>query len=541
MRIIFLFCIFASLITRASWVDETLASMSIEQKIGQLFIAASNTTLEYREKGSVTFFDIDEKYLQHIIGTYHIGGVMFLGKRTALEHYTITQQLQQNNSIPLLIALDAEWGLGMRLSDCIEFPHAMTLGALHNNDLIYAMGLEIGRQCTIMGIHINCCPVADVNTDPDNPIIGTRAFGNNPSIVGTKATALARGLHDAGIIACAKHFPGHGNTHADSHEVLPVITSRRHQLDTIELVPFKQLIEAGIPAIMIGHLAVPSLERDTTKPASLSHAIAHDLLRTQMGFKGLIITDSLLHMKSATEYAEQGKLELLALLAGNDILLCPTNIPAAVLAIKDALESGKLSEHELDAHVQRILAAKEWIFREQKHYSVAPTKSNDLSMLHTPAAYLLQEQLYEKAMTCVYDREGLLPLKADTLYYLIPPEKEKAAYFVQLLTNALPHIEAKEPESLEHIPSSVPIIVPIMGTAQYRQSLSDESAILIQKIIAQGNPLILVLCTSAYILTKLPQADACIIAYEGSIEAQQAAIRALTGTIVPCGILPLTI
>jgi beta-N-acetylhexosaminidase len=528
--------IFIALSLHATSVEEILSTLTLEQKIGQLFIVSSNSHKEAGEQ-LITVSTIDEEYLEHCVKTYHIGGVVFLGRRTALEQIRVTEHLQRCSTIPLLIALDAEWGLGMRLTDCIEFPHAMTLGAITDNNLIYEMGLEIGRQCKIMGVHINLAPVADVNTDPENPIIGTRSFGDNPTIVGEKSQAYARGLMDGGVMSCAKHFPGHGNTHVDSHYLLPVINSTFPELMEIELAPFVSLIKAGIPAIMTGHIAVPAVESDITKPATFSHALVSELLRTQLGFDGLILTDSLL-MKSATAYAPPRELELQALLAGNDLILCPTDIPAAVKYIREAVVNDILSEQELDMHVRRILAAKEWIFTQQGHPTIPSEKYLD-TLLHTPKAYALQKTLYAQAATLVYDAHHLLPLNPDAPYYIIAPPSQDSAYFVDALQKVLPHANLVTLTDLDSGSTTIPVIVPIIGNSAYRQNLPADTLALIQEIASKRNPLILVLCTSPYLLSKLPQADACIIVYEGNKAAQQAAVDALI-TIEPLlGILPI--
>jgi beta-N-acetylhexosaminidase len=524
-----------------SWtVDEMLKHMTTEQKIGQLFIVASNEST-YQADGGALFDNcaIDTAYLKQLIRDYQIGGIIFPGKQTMAEQHARIENLQQYSTIPLFIAIDAEWGLGMRISDGINFPLAMTLGAIQDNGLLYAMGLEVGEQCAHIGAHINFAPVADVNNNPDNPIIGRRSFGDSPINVAEKAIHIARGLHDAGIIACAKHFPGHGNTDVDSHKALPTISATRAQLDNMELVPFAHLIQDGIPAIMIGHLAVPSLETDPLKPASLSSEIINGLLRTELNFRGLIITDAL-RMKGINQETEPGAVAVAALKAGNDILLCPINTPASFQAIQRALESGELSRDKLDMHVRRILEAKQWAFSQQ-HNPKAGTSINITEELNTDKAYALQQQLYEQAITLFYTNNGILPLDNATTYYCLITDEKGAAPFLEELHAHRPDLLLIDQDALQNLSPQIPIILPILSSMTYRQSLLPEIKELIATIQKQGNPLILVLCASPYLLSQLPKADACIVAYESAKAAQKAAARALSGAISMPGRLPITI
>jgi beta-N-acetylhexosaminidase len=379
------FTLFMGSVIYASWAEEILAHLTPEEKIGQLFMIAAVSD----EQDNEAFihnspYHIKHSYTYSLIIHYHVGGIIFLGTSSIRTQYVFTQKLQKMSKFPLLIAQDCEWGLGMRMPDAIAFAKANILGKLADTQLIYAIGKEIGRQCKLMGIHINLAPVADVDTNPLNPIIADRSFGNNPTQVSICASAFMHGMHAAGILTCAKHFPGHGDTTADSHCELPLILHNRDRLDAIELYPFKELITAGVDAVMIAHLAIPALEPDIHRPSSLSTHIVTNLLRKKFNFNGLIITDGL-GMSSVTKNFPPGYAELEALKAGNDILLCPCDVPKAVELIKEAINNKEISIAELDAHVLRILRAKEKICLSNK-----PLSADEVyAALHSAHAYEL--------------------------------------------------------------------------------------------------------------------------------------------------------
>jgi beta-glucosidase-like glycosyl hydrolase len=343
-----------------------LKDLTLDEKIGQLFIIAAvadeGCNAEFMETQP---YQMDIDYVAHLITTYHVGGIIFLGWGTQAHVNERMAYFQSISKRQLFGCIDAEWGLAMRLADGMQFPRAKMLGAINDPMLVEDMAYHIGMQCKEIGIHCNFAPVADVNNNPANVVIKDRSFGATPEVVIENASAYAKGLHNAGVLGCAKHFPGHGDTNVDSHYDLPRISHHKQRLDQIELAPFASLIQQGIPAVMVAHLEVPALEPQAFLPASLSRALVTDLLRNKMGFKGLIVTDGL-GMAGVTKNAQQpGEVELKALLAGNDMLLCPVSLESAVALIKQALATGVLSEKELDEHVQRILDAKEWVFTQK--------------------------------------------------------------------------------------------------------------------------------------------------------------------------------
>ncbi|HLJ31545.1 MAG TPA: glycoside hydrolase family 3 N-terminal domain-containing protein [Candidatus Babeliales bacterium] len=341
----------------------TIDQLTLDQKIGQLFMVGAVADEDIAQQCiQKKPYRMDKRYIEYLITEYHIGGIIYLGKSDVLKQIERTQHFQNISAIPLLIGQDLEPGrVGKARLDIMDvFPSNKKLGEINNLEYTYKTGFTIGKLCILLGVHINFAPVADVNNNPDNPVINDRSFGDNPQLVAEHAIAFAQGLADAGIIACAKHFPGHGYTNIDSHYALPIIMHDQQRLHTIELYPFKELIASNIPAIMIAHLEVPAFEVQAKKPSSTSKAIVTDVLQKELGFDGLIITDGLDMCGIATQYSN-GQAELQALLAGNDILLSPINVPAAVAAIKQAVADNIITEQDIDAHVEKILCIKNLI------------------------------------------------------------------------------------------------------------------------------------------------------------------------------------
>ncbi len=336
---------------------------------------------------------------------YNIGGVVFF-KGDPVSQAIQTNYWNSLSSTPLFVSIDAEWGLGMRLKNSIKYPLQMTLGAIYDDNLIYKMGQQIGEQCNRMGIHINFAPVVDVNSNPKNPVIGMRSFGQDPLLVSLKGNLYMKGMQSTGLIACAKHFPGHGNTYKDSHKDLPEVTSPLSILVENDLFPFQFLIDNGVNSVMIAHLSVPALDNSINIPSTLSYPIVTELLIDSMGFDGLIITDGL-DMKGVIKYYEVGMVALKALEAGNDILLIPDNIPASIQNIKDAVESGKISEERLAYSCMKVLKYK-YLSGVWKNIPIDTT--NLINDLNKPEYIATSEKLMEAAVTIVKNEDGLLPL-----------------------------------------------------------------------------------------------------------------------------------
>lgn len=386
-------------IAGTKWADSLLNKMTLDEKIGQLFMAAA-----YSNKDSNHVKDII-----NLIEKYKIGGLIFF-QGGPVRQVNLTNLYQSKCKIPLMIGIDAEWGLAMRLDSTIRFPKQMTLGALQNDTLIYAMGAEIARQCRRMGIHINFAPVVDINSNPDNPVIGNRSFGENKYSVTRKSLAYMLGLQYNKVLACAKHFPGHGDASEDSHYTLPYLNHNSTRFDTLELFPYKKLFALGLSSVMVAHIQT-ALYADTL-PASLSPKICNNLLKNTMHFEGLVFTDAL-NMKGVSNYYKPGELEVLALLAGNDVLLFSEDIPRAFQAIKNAVNNKVLSIDRINQSVRKILIAKKWVGADVYKKIDTNNLLDDLNNYHAKA---LNQKLFESAITVLQNKNSILPLKKlDTL------------------------------------------------------------------------------------------------------------------------------
>src|SRR6056300_1186389 len=326
-------------------VDSVLNSMTFEEMVGQLFMVAA-----YSNKDEAHFAELEK-----LVSDYHIGGVIVMQGGPERQK-KLLDRLQGAAKVPLLVGQDAEWGQAMRLDSTYKFPTSLTVGAAGGTEDAYYLGAAMARECSAVGVHMSFSPVLDVNTNPNNPIIGARSFGSDPGRVNALGKAVIDGIQDRGVLACGKHFPGHGDTHQDSHKTLPKVDRTLEELIEVEWVPFKGAIEAGVGAIMIAHLNIPSLE-PSGKPTSLSHKVIQEILRDSWGYEGLVITDAL-NMKGAAAFAPPGELELAAFSAGNDVLLFPMDVPKATKAFQNALATDKITMESIDERVRRILVAK---------------------------------------------------------------------------------------------------------------------------------------------------------------------------------------
>ena len=345
-----------------------IQKLTLDQKIGQLFMIAAVTEEEIAADCiAKKNYRMDKEYIEDMILYHYIGGIIYLGKSDKEKQINRTSHFQSISTIPLLIGQDLEPGRigASRFPDNFNFPTNQELGKTNNVEQTKKIAHDIGNFCKEVGVHINFAPVVDINNNAANPVINDRSFSDKPQIVTAHASAFAQGLQDAGIIACIKHFPGHGDTTVDSHDDLPFIQHTKERLHAIELYPFKQLIKKNIPAIMIAHLCVPALEHEESVPATFSKTIVTDLLQNELGFSGLVITDAL-DMGAITKMYKPEEAALRALMAGNDILLCPVNVPAAVTAIKQALKDNVIAEDDINKHVEKILRIKQTIFKNME-------------------------------------------------------------------------------------------------------------------------------------------------------------------------------
>lgn len=382
------------------WADSVLTSLSMDERIAQLMMVAA-----YSNKGRQHVREVEDLVRQR-----NIGGLIFF-QGGPVRQARLTEHYQREARTPLLIGMDLEWGLAMRLDSTMRFPRQMTLGAIPDEAGIEAMGGEIARQMRRLGVHVSFSPVADVNNNPANPVINDRSFGEDRELVARKAVAYMRGLQNGGVIATAKHFPGHGDTEVDSHLGLPLIAHTRARLDSLELYPFERMVSEGLSAMMVGHLEVPALDTTPGLPSTLSRNVVSDLLEKELGFKGLIFTDAL-NMKGVANADKPGEIELRALLAGNDVLLFPQNPARAIDRIKQAVDSGLVPREMIDHKCLKVLRAKEWAGLNKR---TTVSTEGLYADLNTPAAKALRRSLYRDAIT-VLCNDGVLPIRpADTL------------------------------------------------------------------------------------------------------------------------------
>ncbi|MEQ9424828.1 MAG: glycoside hydrolase family 3 N-terminal domain-containing protein [Cyclobacteriaceae bacterium] len=378
------------------WVDSLMSEMTLKEKIGQLLMVAAFSNKNQQH----------EKDLELLIEKYGIGGLIFF-QGGPIRQAHITNRLQAKSKVPLLIAMDAEWGVGMRLDSTISFPYQMGLGAIQENKLIYQMGVEIGRQLAALGVQINFAPVVDINNNPDNPVIGFRSFGEDIRNVSEKGYQYMKGMQDAGLIVTAKHFPGHGDTGTDSHHDLPILNFERYRLDSVELVPFKLMINKGLSGVMVAHMSIPQLDNTPNLPTTLSQPTIQGLLKEELGFNGIVFTDAL-NMSGVTKHFENGEIAVKALLAGNDVLLYPEDVLKAINAVYEAVDANQIDELLIDEKCRKVLSAK--YFTGLSKYR--PIDVDQLSKnLNNASGQLLLRKLIEGSLTILENKGDLIPLK----------------------------------------------------------------------------------------------------------------------------------
>ncbi|MDF2455553.1 MAG: nagA, partial [Cytophagaceae bacterium] len=384
------------LLSKEEWVDSVMQSLKEEEVLGQLFMVAA-----YSNRDATHVKEIEE-----LVTKYNIGGIIFF-QGGPVRQAVLTNKYQAQAKVPLFIAMDAEWGLSMRLDSTIAYPKQMTLGAISNDEQIYLMGKEIGRQCKRLGVHINFAPVVDINSNPNNPVIGMRSFGENKEKVASKGVAYMKGMQDMQVMANAKHFPGHGDTESDSHASLPVIHHDENRMKEVEFYPFKKLIDAGVKSVMVGHINVPVFEKSSNVAATLSENIVTNKLKGELGFKGLVFTDAL-NMKGVSSYYKPGEVDVKALLAGNDVLLFAENVPLAIKKIQKAIKDKQISKEEVYARVRKILDAKYWAGLN----TFTPIKTDSLyEDLNSSWANSVKWQVYSKSVTVLQNKDNILPIQ----------------------------------------------------------------------------------------------------------------------------------
>jgi beta-N-acetylhexosaminidase len=524
------------------WVDSVFSTLSLEQKVAQLLMVEAYSNRDAKHQAEVS----------ELVSRYQIGGVIFF-QGGPEQQARQTNYYQSISRVPLLIAIDGEWGLGMRLDSTMSFPRQMVMGAIGGDSLEYLLGKEIARQLKLLGIHINFAPVVDINNNPSNPVINTRSFGENKYNVTNKSLAYARGMQDHGVLASAKHFPGHGDTNIDSHYALPVIRHSRNRLDSIELYPFARLIEQGIASVMVAHLHIPSLDSSPNLASTLSSKVITGLLRDSLDFSGLVFTDAL-NMKGVSAHFKTGDLELRALQAGNDVLLMPGNVPLVIHKIVSAIDSGKVSLAQVELSCRRVLAAKYMAGLDK--YTPVDIQSIR-SGLNTPGADYLRRKIVESSLVLLLNQDELIPLKRlDTtrVATLLVADGKPGAFQERISSYlACDHytlhrdFSIAQFDSLLRLLSGYNLVIVGVGNtnslASRKFGITDQSVALVDSLMVKGN-MVLCLFAGPYALARfgdLSRARALVLGQEDTPMAQDYTAQLLFGAIGAGGFLPVTV
>ncbi|HNU59063.1 MAG TPA: glycoside hydrolase family 3 N-terminal domain-containing protein [Aquaticitalea sp.] len=522
-------------VNQQKWVDSIYNGMSLEEKVGQLFM--------------VQVFS-DEKRLNrskiaNLITKQKIGGIIY-STGDPMSQAKLNNELQADSKVPLLIGMDAEWGLSMRLKNTYAFPWNMTLGAIQDNTLVERTGKYIGEHCKRLGVHFNFAPAVDINTNPKNPIIGNRSFGEDRDNVTEKSLAFMKGMQSVGVLANAKHFPGHGDTDADSHKTLPTINFNEHRIDSVELYPYKKLIKEGLSSVMVAHLNVPSLEPKNGVPSSLSKTIITGILKERLNFDGLIFTDAL-DMKGASNYSEPAQVDLAAFLAGNDVLLMSSDPEKGIAKIIEAYNSKEISEDRLAHSVKKILMAK---YKVGLHHYAPVGLTNLLEDLNRLKDDLLYDELIENAITVVRNVKGVLPLRhLDTkqIAYVKMGDDVGSPFLDELKKYTKIHEIRGEnlSELLERLKNYNTVIIGFhKSNANPWKSYSFKDSELVWLYeIARTNTVILDIFAMPYAMNDLRSVeniDGIVMSYQNSEIAQRKSAQMLFGAIPAKGKLPVS-
>ncbi|MCF6306942.1 MAG: serine hydrolase [Flavobacteriaceae bacterium] len=523
-------------VNQKKWVDSIYNSMSLQEKIGQLFM------VDVFSKSPKTKID----KIDSLIKNQHIGGIIF-SKGGPKRQVILNNRFQENSKVPLIMAMDAEWGLAMRLDSTFAYPWNMTLGAITDNEIIYKVGKRIGEHTKRIGMHINFAPVVDINTNPNNPIIGNRSFGEDRDNVTEKSLAFMKGMQSAGVLANAKHFPGHGDTEKDSHKTLPTINFSKQRIDSIELYPYKRLIQEGLSSVMVAHLNVPALESRNNFPSSLSKNIVTNLLQGELGFNGLTFTDAL-NMKGATNFQKAGEIELAAFLAGNDVLLISGNIPKAHELLVTSYNNGTITEERLMRSVKKILYAKYKVGLQ----NYKPVELDNLvEDLNAPIDNVLYEEAMENALTVLKNERLILPIKnleaVKIAYVEFGDDSGKAFYNLLKKYSKIDWIKSKTLDSYNKQLKAYDLV--IIGfhksnTNPWKDYKFTDTEITWLYEIARQNKVILDVFARPYALLDLTATqnfEGIIMSYQNSKVMQELSAQLIFGARNSLGSLPVSL
>jgi len=524
------------------WVDSVYNQMSFDEKVGQLFMVAA-----YSNKDSIHVNSIDK-----LIKDSKIGGLIFF-QGGPIRQANLTNRYQSKSKLPLFIGIDAEWGLSMRLDSTYRYPWNMTLGAIRDTKLIEKVGVKMGLESKRLGIHFNFAPVLDINTNPKNPIIGFRSFGEDKENVTQSALALMKGFQSQGVFSTGKHFPGHGDTEADSHLSLPNVSFSKDRINEVEFYPYKKLFSEGLASVMVAHLSVPSLEPRINYPTSISYNVVTNILQNQLGFEGLVFTDAL-NMKGASNYKKEdgvalcpGDIDLEAFLAGNDILLFSENVPAAIEKICNAYQTGLISEHRLSRSVKKILRYK--YFAGLNNYKSIAT-DNLINEINPSSNDALQYQLYENAITVIKNKNNILPIKSldnNKIAYVKLGDDNNSKFVSTLKKYAeITEVSSDNIDSLNvQLSNYNTVIVGFHKSdkAWKKQDFTDTELLWLQEI-AKKNNVILDVFTKPYSLLPIVNFDeieSVVVSYQNCDISQEVSAELLFGAIEAKGKLPVSI
>ena len=520
--------------SETKWVDSIYSKMSLQEKIGQLFMISA-----YSNKDSVHAHSVEK-----LIQDYKVGGVIFF-QGGPVRQAKLTNQYQAKSKIPLFVGIDAEWGLGMRLDSTYIYPWNMTLGAIQDLSLIENVGENMANENKRIGVHFNFAPVLDINTNPKNPIIGNRSFGEDKVNVSNKAIALMKGVESQGVFSTGKHFPGHGDTSTDSHKALPLVDFSKERLDLVELYPYKRIFDEGLVSVMVAHLNIPSLEPRPNYPSSASYDIVTNLLQKQLGFEGLIFTDGLA-MKGASNFKPPGELEIAVILAGNDILLCPENVPVAFQKLEIACTDGTITEERLAHSVKKILHYK---FKAGLHQYKPIDIANIYNDLNPSQNDALHYKLYENAITVLKNEKEILPIKnLDQKIAYVKMGEDVNSTFVTTLKKytevtevANTNIDSLNQELKNY--DTVIIGFHKVNKTWEKQNFTDAELLWLQEI-AKHNKVILDIFSKPYSLlpiTNFDDIEGLVVSYQNSDISQVVSAELLFGAVDAKGKLPVSI
>ena len=557
------------------WADRELKRMTLDEKIGQLVSIGVNATFMSQESDEF-------KWLRRQVEVNKVGGII-LFRGPVYESVHLVNRMQGVARYPLLVSADLESGAGMRFDSTISFPWNMAVGATHDSALARRQGEVTAREARAMGVHQIFAPVVDVNNNAANPVINVRSYGEDPRLVAEMAAAFVRGAQCGGVIATAKHFPGHGDTSVDSHRGLPVINLPRERLDAVELVPFRAAIEAGVGAVMSAHIGLPQIDatkvqplpraqgyrpsyadsevlvEGATLPGTLSPHVLNGILRQQLGFDGIVVTDAL-DMSGLTIYFTPGESAVRALLAGADMLLKPSDPDATVRGVREAVVSGRLTEKRIEESARRVLAAKYDLGLVKQR--VAPIEEIDRVVSNADAQKLAQE-IADRAVTLVRDEERLLPLgslKADAqVLVLAVTNGEDRLFIAQPFASAFARAgrrfrmvvlderssEKELEKALDAAKDADLVVAALYGRVRTGQAnsgaLPDAGQRAIDKLIERKRPLVGISFGNPYLLQSFPELKTYVVAYGDMPSLQRAAARALLGQTDVTGRLPISL